>query len=147
MQLYNYLSLMPKNEELVVFDTDYNFKTNYYKGEDGELRILFLKFADSLTVTQISAKGVTVKLASTIKENIKSLEKENLFEIYDIEYIMTLAVEPMINVGRPGVRWLDDEWTVVTEDGSLSAHYENTILVGEDGPEILSLLPSDEEKA
>ena len=53
----------------------------------------------------------------------------------------------MINVGRPGVRWLDDEWTVVTEDGSLSAHYENTILVGEDGPEILSLLPSDEEKA
>ena len=44
-------------------------------------------------------------------------------------------------------RWLDDEWTVVTEDGSLSAHYENTILVGEDGPEILSLLPSDEEKA
>lgn len=60
---------------------------------------------------------------------------------------MTLAVEPMINVGRPGVRWLDDEWTVVTEDGSLSAHYENTILVGEDGPEILSLLPSDEEKA
>ena len=31
---------------------------------------------------------------------------------------MTLAVEPMINIGRPGVRWLDDEWTVVTEDGS-----------------------------
>ena len=60
---------------------------------------------------------------------------------------MTLAVEPMINVGRPGVRWLDGEWTVVTEDGSLSAHDENTILVGEDGPEILSLLPSDEEKA
>ena len=60
---------------------------------------------------------------------------------------MTLAVEPMINIGRPGVRWLDDEWTVVTEDGSLSAHYENTVLVGEDGPEILSLLPSDEEKA
>ena len=89
MQLYNYLSLMPKNEELVVFDTDYNFKTNYYKGEDDELRILFLKFADSLTVTQISAKGVAVKLASTIKENIKSLEKENLFEIYDIEYIMS----------------------------------------------------------
>lgn len=89
MQLYNYLSLMPKNEELVVFDTDYNFKTNYYKGKDDELRILFLKFADSLTVTQISAKGVTVKLASTIKENIKSLEKENLFEIYDIEYIMS----------------------------------------------------------
>lgn len=57
---------------------------------------------------------------------------------------MTLAVEPMINEGRLDVCWLDDDWTVVTEDGSLSAHYENTILICEDGPEILSML--DEEK-
>lgn len=53
---------------------------------------------------------------------------------------MTLAIEPMINAGRLDVEWLDDDWTVVTEDGSLSAHYENTILICEDGPEILSLL-------
>lgn len=53
---------------------------------------------------------------------------------------MTLAVEPMINAGRLDVEWLDDDWTVVTEDGSLSAHYENTILITEDGPEILSIL-------
>ena len=53
---------------------------------------------------------------------------------------MTLAVEPMINMGRPDVEWLDDDWTVVTEDGSLSAHYENTILITENGPEILSLI-------
>lgn len=53
---------------------------------------------------------------------------------------MTLAVEPMINEGDYEVVWLDDDWTVVTEDGSLSAHYENTILITEDGPEILSLL-------
>lgn len=52
---------------------------------------------------------------------------------------MTLAIEPMINVGRPEVAWLDDDWTVVTEDGSLSAHYENTILITEGEPEILSL--------
>lgn len=53
---------------------------------------------------------------------------------------MTLAVEPMINMGREDVEWLDDDWTVVTEDGSLSAHYENTILITEDGePEILTL--------
>ena len=52
---------------------------------------------------------------------------------------MTLAIEPMINMGRPDVEWLDDGWTVVTEDGSLSAHYENTILITKDGPEILSL--------
>lgn len=52
---------------------------------------------------------------------------------------MTLAVEPMINMGRADVCWLDDEWTVVTEDGSLSAHYENTILITEGDPEILTL--------
>ena len=42
---------------------------------------------------------------------------------------MTLAIEPMINLGRADVAWEDDEWTVVTMDGSLSAHYENTILI------------------
>ena len=52
---------------------------------------------------------------------------------------MTLATEPMINEGRCDVVWLDDDWTVVTEDGSLSAHYENTILITEGEPEILSL--------
>ena len=51
---------------------------------------------------------------------------------------MTLAVEPMINAGQYSVKWLDDDWTVITEDGSLSAHYENTILITEEGPEILS---------
>ena len=52
---------------------------------------------------------------------------------------MTLAIEPMINEGRCDVVWLDDDWTVVTEDGSLSAHYENTILITQGEPEILSV--------
>ena len=52
---------------------------------------------------------------------------------------MTLAIEPMVNAGRYEVEWLDDDWTVVTRDGSLSAHYENTVLVTEDGYEILTL--------
>ena len=52
---------------------------------------------------------------------------------------MTLAVEPMINMGTKEVEWLDDDWTVVTADGSLSAHYENTILITEGEPEILTL--------
>lgn len=55
---------------------------------------------------------------------------------------MTLAIEPMINMGSWKVDWLDDEWTVVTRDHSLSAHYENTVLVTEDGPKILSLTES-----
>ena len=52
---------------------------------------------------------------------------------------MTLAIEPMINIGGYEVDWLDDDWTVVTRDGSLSAHYENTILITEGEPRILSL--------
>lgn len=52
---------------------------------------------------------------------------------------MTLAIEPMINAGRYNVKWLDDDWTVVTTDGSLSAHYENTVLITDGEPEILSL--------
>lgn len=52
---------------------------------------------------------------------------------------MTLAIEPMINMGRPEVDWLEDNWTVVTEDGSMSAHYENTILITDGEPEILTL--------
>ena len=54
---------------------------------------------------------------------------------------MTLAIEPMVNIGRPEVVWMDDDWTICTEDGSLSAHYENTILITEGEPEILSLVP------
>lgn len=52
---------------------------------------------------------------------------------------MTLAIEPMINMGRADVEWLDDDWTVVTEDGSLSAHYENTVLITDGEPEILTI--------
>lgn len=51
---------------------------------------------------------------------------------------MTLAIEPMINMGTKRVNWLDDDWTVVTRDGSLSAHYENTILITDGEPIILT---------
>jgi methionyl aminopeptidase len=51
---------------------------------------------------------------------------------------MVLAVEPMVNAGRPDTRTLDDGWSVVTADGSLSAHFEHTILVTDDGPEVLT---------
>lgn len=52
---------------------------------------------------------------------------------------MTLAIEPMVNAGGYEVFLLDDDWTVITADGSLSAHYENTVLVTKDGYEILTL--------
>jgi methionyl aminopeptidase len=51
---------------------------------------------------------------------------------------MTLAIEPMVNAGLPGVKILNDGWTVVAQDGSLSAHFEHTVLVTEGEPEILT---------
>jgi methionyl aminopeptidase len=54
---------------------------------------------------------------------------------------MTIAIEPMVNVGGPEIQTLDDHWTVVTADGTLSAHFEHTVAVGEDGvaPRILTV--------
>jgi len=51
---------------------------------------------------------------------------------------MTLAIEPMVNAGGPGVKILNDGWTVVTQDGSLSAHFEHTVLITESEPEVLT---------
>lgn len=51
---------------------------------------------------------------------------------------MTIAIEPMVNAGLPGVKILNDGWTVVTQDGSLSAHFEHTVLITETVPEILT---------
>ena len=52
---------------------------------------------------------------------------------------MTLAIEPMINIGGWEVDWMDDDWTVVTRDHSLSAHYENTVFITEGEPKLLTL--------
>jgi len=53
---------------------------------------------------------------------------------------MTIAIEPMINVGDAAIRTLDDKWTVVTQDGSLSAHFEHTVAIAEHGapPRVLT---------
>jgi methionyl aminopeptidase len=60
---------------------------------------------------------------------------------------MTLAIEPMVNVGRPTVKMLADGWTAVTRDGSLSAHFEHTVVVTDAGCEILTLLATDAARA
>ncbi|MGH3105530.1 MAG: type I methionyl aminopeptidase [Gaiellaceae bacterium] len=53
---------------------------------------------------------------------------------------MTLAIEPMITAGRPGIFLADDQWSISTEDASLSAHFEHTVAVTKDGPRILTLI-------
>jgi methionyl aminopeptidase len=60
---------------------------------------------------------------------------------------MVLAIEPMVNVGKPGVKVLNDGWTAVTRDGSLSAHFEHTVVVTREGCEILTLIAADVAKA
>ena len=54
---------------------------------------------------------------------------------------MVLALEPMVNAGRPEIRTLDDKWTVVTADGSRSAHFEHTVVIAPDRPRILTPVP------
>ncbi|HEY2495638.1 MAG TPA: type I methionyl aminopeptidase [Candidatus Angelobacter sp.] len=51
---------------------------------------------------------------------------------------MVIAIEPMVNIGKPGTRVLDDKWTAVTEDGSYSAHFEHTVAVTRNGPLVLT---------
>lgn len=58
-----------------------------------------------------------------------------------LEEGMTLAIEPMVNAGGFEVQTLSDKWTVVTKDRSLSAHFEHTVAIGKNGPDILTLLP------
>lgn len=58
-----------------------------------------------------------------------------------IEVGLVIAIEPMVNAGGPDVELLDDGWTAVTSDGNLSAHFEHTVAITENGPEILTLAP------
>jgi methionyl aminopeptidase len=51
---------------------------------------------------------------------------------------LTLAIEPMVNVGGPATKQLSDRWTIVTVDGSLSAHFEHTVAITDDGPRVLT---------
>ena len=57
-----------------------------------------------------------------------------------LESGMTLAIEPMVIMGKEGILELDDGWTIISEDGSYAAHYENTILITEKEPEILTII-------
>ena len=89
---------------------------------------------------------------SVVREYIGHGVGENLHEAPDVPNFgmagkgprlyagMTIAIEPMVNYGKKEVRVLPDEWTVVTVDGSLSAHYENTVAVTSDGAKILTEL-------
>ena len=68
-----------------------------------------------------------------------SKKSKHQWEDYDLQVGMTYAIEPMLIAGRPDLVELDDGWTVVTKDGSLTAHFEHTVAITEEGPRILTL--------
>jgi len=68
-----------------------------------------------------------------------SKKSRHQWEDYDLQVGMTYAIEPMLIAGRPDLMELDDGWTVVTKDGSLTAHFEHTVAITEDEPLILTL--------
>jgi methionyl aminopeptidase len=53
---------------------------------------------------------------------------------------MVFTIEPMINAGKPDIRTLDDQWTIVTADGTRSAQFEHSMAITEQGPELLTVL-------
>ncbi len=68
-----------------------------------------------------------------------SKKSKHQWEDYELQVGMTYAIEPMLIAGRPDLVELDDGWTVVTKDGSLTAHFEHTVAITEEGPRILTL--------
>ena len=81
-------------------------------------------------------KGQVQGVARDLLSSIAQKAGWTLEYVYADDYS---EFEQALNEGRADVVWLDDDWTVVTEDGSLSAHYENTILITDGEPEILTL--------
>ena len=59
---------------------------------------------------------------------------------------MTICIEPMVMEGDPYIVELEDGWTIVTEDGSNAAHYENTVLITKNGPEILTMTREEKKR-
>ncbi len=96
--------------------------------------------------TYVEAHGLTI-VRDLYSHGIgASLHEEPLIPNYGKKGVglclkegMTFAIEPMVNLGVPGIETLDDEWTIVTEDRKWSAHYENTVLITDHGVEILTL--------
>ena len=96
--------------------------------------------------TYIEANGLTVVRDLYSHGVGQSLHEEPLIPNYGKKGAgmvlyngMTMAIEPMVNIGTAGIETLDDQWTIVTQDRKFSAHYENTILVTNDGVEILTI--------
>ncbi len=85
-------------------------------------------------VTELVGHGIGKKLHE--EPSVPNVGRPGKGEL--IREGMTFCVEPMINEGGPEVDYLDDDWTVVTADGTLSAHYEHTVAVTRSGPEILT---------
>lgn len=89
MKFSDYMKLVSDGEEITVFDKEYDIEIYFYGGYDTGWQDLMLSLADLLKVTKITSNGITVNLSDVIEKHIDKLEKEDLFEDYDIEIIMS----------------------------------------------------------
>ena len=110
-------------------------KPGYHVNDIGTAIQRYVEERGYSTVRQLTGHGI----GSALHEDPQIPNFHQRRRGKKLEPGMTLAIEPMVNEGHYDVCWLDDDWTVVTADGKLSAHYENTILITEDEPVILSI--------
>ena len=104
----------------------------------------FVKDAGFYVVEEMVGHGIGKELHEA--PQVPNYLSESLSEEdFDLRPGVVLAVEPMVNIGTSELACLDDEWTIVTEDGKASAHFEHTIAITKDGPRRLTGPPSDEE--
>lgn len=87
--------------------------------------------------------GHGVGLAVHEEPEVPNYTTSNEIGNYQLHKGLVIAIEPMVNVGKEGVKTLDDGWTVVTKDGKLAAHFEHTVAITENGVEVLTKRPSE----
>ena len=108
----------------------------------GEISAAIQSYAESFgygVVRDLVGHGIGTHLHED--PEVRNYGKPNTGEV--LKEGMVLAIEPMVNEGTHRVYELDDDWTCVTADGKLSAHYENTVAITKDGPVILTALPEE----
>lgn len=132
--------ILPKTQELIKITKGAlelaikNIKEGVYLGDISNLIQLFVEKKGFSVVRQLSGHGIGKELHE--KPTILNYGKKGTGPV--LKAGMVLAFEPMVNIGDWPVKTLKDCWTIVTEDGSLSAHFEHTILVTKKGSEVLT---------
>ena len=124
---------------LAIFDNSGDVVASISRRPDTSILLRILEEQGDEIVSRADAIAVEVDVEDSLLNKIFRLAEKYDKRVYGLVSNMTIAVEPMINAGSWEVRTLKDGWTVVTADGKLSAHYENSLLITDGEPEILTM--------